>query len=112
MAKTYCTCEGMRSQLTQRGGNDGCRASVQSYDGSVIIENEYRNGVLFVKVGTHDGSCSCRDSDSPAFFGTFQELKDLLALNELIKSGRATVTKHRAKSNKQLALERAFGGNQ
>ena len=102
----------MRSQLTQRGGNDGCRASVQSYDGSVIIENEYRNGVLFVKVGTHDGSCSCRDTDAPAFFGTFQELKELLELGAMVKDGRATVTKHRAKSNKQKALERAFGGNQ
>ena len=39
MAKTYCTCIGMRGERTARGGYDGCRASVQSYDGSIIVSN-------------------------------------------------------------------------
>ena len=49
MAKTYCTCIGMRSERTARGGRDGCRASIQSYDGSIIIQFAVKE--IALKVG-------------------------------------------------------------
>ena len=102
MAKTYCTCIGMRGERTARGGNDGCRASIQSYDGSIITRNWYaedENGkeVLRVRVGTNDGSSTCSDWNSNDFMGTFQEFKDLLKLHQDIKSGKVSVVRHRIK---------------
>ena len=125
MAKTYCTCIGMRGERTARGGNDGCRASVQAYDGSIITRNWYdENGTLIVRVGTNDSSSCCTDWNSNDFTGTFQEfknllkfaadtkkqiddlggtfkeLKDLLNLAADIKSGKVSVVRHREPKNK------------
>ena len=105
MAKTYCTCIGMRGERTARGGRDGCRASVQAYDGSIITRNWYdedENGkeVLKVRVGTNDGSSACSDWNSNDFTGTFQEFKDLLNLAADIKSGKVSVVRHRDPKNK------------
>lgn len=101
MAKTYCTCIGMRGERTARGGNDGCRASVQAYDGSIITRNWYDNdGTLRVRVGTNDGSSCCTDWNSEDFNGTFQEFKDLLKLAADIKSGKVSVVRHRDSKNK------------
>lgn len=61
MSKTYCTCIGMTGEATRRGGNNGCRASVQSYDGSVIIKNWYEGDKLKIRIGTNDISSSCID---------------------------------------------------
>ena len=110
MAKTYCTCIGMRGERTARGGNNGCRASVQSWDGSVIIYNWYdEDGNLKVRVGTNDGSSCCTDWNSDDWTGTIEEFKEALTLLKEIREKKVSITRHREKSNKQLALERAFG---
>ena len=112
MSKTYCTCIGMRGERTARGGNDGCRASVQSWDGSVIVHNWYDdNGQLRVRVGTNDGSSCCSDWNSEDFTGTLQELKDLLKLAKDIKNGKVSVVRHRdPDGKKKLAKQmRALG---
>jgi len=112
MAKTYCTCIGMRGERTARGGKDGCRASVQSWDGSIITRNWYDNeGNLMVRVGTNDGSSCCSDWNSEDFNGTFEEFKALLKLHKEIKEGKVSVVRHREKSNKMKQLERIFGEN-
>ena len=101
MAITYTTCCGMRSERTARGGRDGCRASVQSYDGSIITRNWYDDdGTLKVRVGTNDGSSTCSDWNSNDFTGTFKEFKDLLKLVADIKSGKVSVVRHRDPKNK------------
>ena len=105
MAITYTTCCGMRSERTARGERDGCRASVQSYEGSICISNrivEDKNGkeVLKVRVGTNDGSSCYSDWNSEDFNGTFQEFKDLLKLAADIKSGKVSVVRHRDSKNK------------
>ena len=101
MSATYTTCCGMRSERTARGGNDGCRASVQSYNGSICISNRIdEDGTLRVRVGTNDGSSACSDWNSNDFTGTFQEFKDLLKLHQDIKSGKVSVVRHRDPKNK------------
>ena len=101
MAITYTTCCGMRSERTARGGRDGCRASIQSYDGSIITRNWYDDdGTLKVRVGTNDGSSTCSDWNSNDFTGTFKEFKDLLKLAADIKSGKVSVVRHREPKNK------------
>ncbi len=98
MAKTYCTCIGMRGERTARGGNDGCRASVQAWDGSIITRNWYNDdGTLMVRVGTNDGSSCCSDWNSQDFNGTFEDFKALLKLNADIKAGRVSIVRHRVK---------------
>ena len=94
MAKTYVTCSGMRGERTARGGRDGVRASVQSYDGSVVVSNWYDGDQLKVRVGTNDGSSFYSDC-SLDFVGTFDEFKALLRLSEDIKSGKVSVVRHR-----------------
>ena len=101
MSKTYCTCIGSRGERTARGGNDGCRASVQSYNGSICISNRIDDdGTLRVRVGTNDGSSCYSDWNSEDFNGTFQEFKDLLKLHQDIKSGKVSVVRHRDSKNK------------
>lgn len=96
MSKTYTTCIGMRGERTAGGGNNGCRASVQSYDGSVIVSNWYdENDQLHVRVGTNDGSSCYTDWSSTDFAGTLDELKALLKLNADINAGRVSVVRHR-----------------
>lgn len=108
MAKTYCTCVGMAGEATRRGGKDGCRASVQSYDGSIIVKNYYdENDNLKVIVGTSGGSKSSEITRTE-FKGTFEEFNNLLELAHDIKIGKVSITRHREKSNRQLKLERAF----
>ena len=101
MALTYTTCCGMRSERTARGGKDGCRASVQSYEGSICVSNWFdSDDQLKVRVRTNDGSSTCSDWNSNDFTGTFQEFKDLLKLAADIKSGRVSVVRHRDSKNK------------
>lgn len=95
MAKTYVTCSGMRGERTARGGSDGVRASVQSYDGSVVVSNWYDGDQLKVRVGTNEGSSTYSDYASSDFVGTFDEFKALLKLHEDIKSGKVSVVRHR-----------------
>ena len=101
MALTYTTCCGMRNERTARGGRDGCRASVQSYEGSICVSNWFdSDDQLKVRVGTNDGSSTCSDWNSNDFTGTFQEFKDLLKLATDIKSGKVSVVRHRESKNK------------
>ena len=91
----------MRGERTARGGRDGCRASVQAYDGSIITRNWYDDdGTLKVRVGTNDGSSCYSDWSGNDFTGTFQEFKDLLKLAADIKSGKVSVVRHREPKNK------------
>jgi len=96
MAKTYCTCQGMRGEATRCGGNDGVRVSAQSYDGSIIVYNWYDGDQLMVEVGTSDGSRS-GSINGPEFRGSFDEFKSLLKLAADIKSGKVSVVRHRRK---------------
>lgn len=96
MAKTYCTCIGMRGEATRRGGNAGCRASVQSWEGSIVVSNYYNdNNELRVRVGTNEGSGCYTDFKSTDFNGTFEEFKALLKLSQDIKDGKVSVVRHR-----------------
>ncbi len=96
MAKTYCTCIGMRGEATRCGGNDGVRVSAQSYDGSIIVRNYYNDdNELRVRVGTNEGSSCYTDWKSTDFNGTFEEFKALLRLNQDIKDGKVSVVRHR-----------------
>lgn len=98
MALTYTTCIGSRGERTARGGKDGCRAAVQSCDGSVCISNQIEeDGTLRVRVGTNDGSSCYSDWNSNDFSGTFEEFKALLKLNQDIKDGKVSIVRHRAK---------------
>ena len=101
MAKTYCTCIGSRNERTACGGNDGCRVSVQSYEGSICVSNWFdSDDQLKVRIGTNDGSSAHSDWNSNDFTGTFQELKDLLKLAADIKKGKVSVVRHRDPKNK------------
>lgn len=100
MSATYATCWGMRGERTARGGKDGVTCAAQSYDGSVIVSNEYvedENGKeqLRISIGTNEGSSCYRDCNGKEFCGTFDELKALLKLNSDIKHGRVSVVRHR-----------------
>ena len=80
---------------------DGCRASVQSYEGSICVSNWFdSDDQLKVRVGTNDGSSCYSDWNSADFTGTFQEFKDLLKLAADIKSGKVSVVRHREPKNK------------
>lgn len=111
MSKFYGTIIGNRSAATRGGSaNSGFLASAQSYDGSIVVHLDYDNeNNLKVRVGTNDGSSCCTDWNAPEFVGTFEEFKDALQLLQDIKERKVSVTRHRAKSNKQLQLERIFG---
>lgn len=96
MAKTYCTCIGMRGEATRRGGNDGVRVSAQSWDGSIIVKNWYdENDQLRVMVGTNDGSSCSSDWRSNDFEGSFDDFKALLKLHQDIRRGQVSVVRHR-----------------
>lgn len=98
MSKTYATCIGMRGERTARGGLDGCRASVQSYDGSVIVRNWYDNDTLMIRVGTtKDSDQYLGNEASKRFEGTFKEFCQALDLLHDIKTGAVSITRHRAK---------------
>jgi len=110
MSAFYGLVEGNRSAATRGGSkNSGFRSSCQSYDGSVIATMRYdSDNQLVVRVGTNDGSSCYTDYNSPDFEGTFEEFKELLQLAKDIKERKVSITRHRAKSNRELKLERAF----
>lgn len=86
---------------TARGGSDGCTASVQSYDGSIIVCNRYDdNDVLRVKVGTSNNSSCYIEDHLNCFDGTFSEFKDALKLLRDIKDGKVSVVRHRTPKTK------------
>ena len=109
MSKFYGMVRGNRGAATRGGSaNSGFKATAQSFDGSVITCLDYdKNNNLKVSIELSDYSNTYGDV---AFSGTFEELKESMKLLQEIKEGKVSVVRHREKSNKQLQLERAFGG--
>ena len=72
MAKFYGQVKGIgRTAAHQAGNSDGIRASVQSYDGSVIVGlNYYPDKTLNVRVEVAEGS---KFSGKTVFDGTLDE---------------------------------------
>ena len=59
MAKFYSTIQGSAGEATRRGtANSGIRASVQSYDGSVITRLESKDDEIILSIDTSDDSRS------------------------------------------------------
>ena len=108
MAKTYCTCIGMRGERTARGGYDGCRASVQSWSGSIIVSNYVDRDTEEVTftVGTNDNSSCASDWHSHDFRGSLEEFKELLNLRKAIKEGQVSVVVHKGSSFKLKHLKK------
>ena len=53
MAKFYSTIQGSAGEATRRGtANSGVRASVQSYDGSVITSLESKGDEIILSIDT------------------------------------------------------------
>jgi hypothetical protein len=69
MAKFYGSIQGNRGAAT-RCGHSRIKTSVQSYDGSVIVEMNYNDNELMVCVSAASISTSY---GSPIFYGTFEE---------------------------------------
>lgn len=107
MSALYGSLRGCRQTITRTGSrNSGMKASLQSFDGSLIGYLDYdQNNNLKVRIELAEGSTTYGDV---AFSGTFEELKESMKLLQEIKEGKVSITRHREKSNKQLALERAF----
>jgi len=107
MSKFYGMVRGNRGCATRGGSaNSGFKASAQSYNGSVITYLDYdQNNQLKVRIDLADGSSSYGDMK---FSGTFEELKEALETWELLKTKKASLTIHRAESNKMKQLKRLF----
>ena len=70
MARFYGRVQGNRGEAT-RCGNDHIKASVQSWNGSVITELTYNdNGDLMVDVSVSSGSSAYGQR---IFYGTYEE---------------------------------------
>lgn len=109
MSKFYGQVDGMSSTVASRRGSTYIKSSAQSYDGSVVVKLNYNSdGDLIVRVGAvKDESTS--ELKGVEFVDTFDKFVELLQLKKDIDEGKVSITRHREKSNKQLALERAFG---
>lgn len=108
MSKFYSTIQGCAGEATRRGTErSGIRSSVQSYEGSVITELSEVDGKIILHIDTaKDSRSSLSDR---VFRGTIQEFNEAMQLLKDIKEKKVTITRHRAKSNRQLKLEKAFG---
>ena len=77
MARFYGQVEGQAETRGTRRGNDCIKASVQSWNGSVIVDMNYStNDKLMIRIQLSD------DSDfygTTYFIGTFEELKKRLS---------------------------------
>lgn len=76
MAKFYGTVDGnlTKTNGTNRG-SEYIKASVQSYDGSVITKLTYVNDELKVSISVNESSDT---SGTELFYGTLEELKERL----------------------------------
>ena len=81
MSKYYGQVKGMSGTVASRRGSErsGIKASVQSYNGSVIIRMNSLNGKDMVEIETADGS---EFSGKSIFYGTIDELKQKLKKGE------------------------------
>ena len=86
MAKFYSTIQGSAGEATRRGtANSGIRASVQSYDGSVITRLESKDDEIILSIDTSDDSRSSWGNRQ--FRGTIKEFYDMCDLYKIIKCG-------------------------
>lgn len=108
MSKFYGMVRGNRGAATRGGSaNSGFKSTAQSFDGSVITCLDYdSNNKLKVRIELDNGSTTYGDV---VFNGSFEELKEVFKMYQDVKEKKASITYHREKSNKQLALERMFG---
>ena len=108
MSALYGSLRGCRQTITRTGSrNSGMKASLQSFDGSVIGYLDYgSNNQLKVRIELAEGSTTYGDV---AFSGTFEELKESMKLLQEIKEGKVSIVRHREKSNKMKQLEKIFG---
>ena len=76
MATFYGSIKGSRGEATRCGTkNSGIKASVQSWNGSVISELSYDEDKLMVRASTSTGSSSL---GTQIFYGTFEEFVNKL----------------------------------
>lgn len=78
MSKLYGSLQGCRQEVTKCGSkNSGMRASVQSWDGSLIVYMDLDdNDKPIVELRIADGSSSC--GGDIVFRGSLEELKERL----------------------------------
>ena len=89
MAKVYSTIQGSAGEATRRGtANSGIRASVQSYDGSVITRLESKDDEIILSIDTSDDSWGNRQ-----FRGTIKEFNEMCDLYKKIKSGEVKIAR-------------------
>jgi len=107
MADFYGLVIGNRGEATRSGSrNSGFKSTCQSYDGSVITRMWYDNeNQLKISLEVDNGSKPYGDE---VFRGTYAELVEMAGIWKELKSGKASITRHRTKSNRELKLERAF----
>ncbi len=86
MSKFYSTVDSLngRGLLTKTGGSNGIKASVQSWEGSVITRLFEKDGELSVSVGFCDGSGTQEDFSYPHFEGTYKDLKRAIEIGSKI----------------------------
>lgn len=79
MAKFYGQVEGMAQTVATRRGGEYIRSSAQSWDGSVTVRLDYDdNEVLKVELNLCKGSGMGGDYDLPRFYGTMDELIEMI----------------------------------
>ena len=79
MAKFYGTVQGCRGEATRLGtSNSGMRASVQSYDGSIITRVENVDGENIFSIDTSDDSRSSWGNRK--FRGTLEQFNEMMDL--------------------------------
>lgn len=76
MATFYGSIKGSRGEATRCGTtNSGIKASVQSWNGSIVNELSYEGDKLMVRVSTSTGSSAL---GTQIFYGTFEEFVNKL----------------------------------
>ena len=99
MSAFYGEVAGNRGEATRGGSkSSGFKASCQSYDGSVITRMWYdQEDNLKISLEVDEGSKSYGDE---VFRGTYAELVEMAGIWKELKSGKASITRHREKSNR------------
>ena len=77
MAKFYGTIKGARDSVATKTGtrNSGVVASVQSWDGSLVVDVCENGGKAFFRVWIAEGSS--RTGEDLVLAGTFDELREI-----------------------------------
>ena len=93
MSTFYSLIKGCRGAATRCGSkNSGIRASVQSWQGSIISKLSYdQNEELKIDIGYSEQSSSC--SDRTIFYGNKKELKQFAELYRLFRAGELKLTR-------------------